>query len=108
MSPFRSCPSPATGVQVLQKLTCFLSTNLLGIYSGTCSKLLSELFGHAPRNRIHPHQYSPFALDPMVNHGRKSINATALRFRKGVEVNTRHWFSLMGTFLPFEITTYAI
>jgi hypothetical protein len=21
---------------------------------------------------------------------------------------TRHWFSLMGTFLPFEIITYAI
>jgi hypothetical protein len=24
------------------------------------------------------------------------------------EYSLRHWFSLMGTVLPFEITTYAI
>ena len=27
---------------------------------------------------------------------------------KSLPNGPRHWFSLMGTFLPFEITTYAI
>ena len=35
-----------------------------------------------------------------------SVNLTVIGFFALVAI--RHWFSLMGTFLPFEIITYAI